>query len=406
MFIRHLKPILLEALADSPVVLINGARQTGKSTLAQSISQAQYLTFDDIDVLSAAKYDPQGFIAGLNETVVLDEIQRVPELFLAIKASVDRQRIPGRFLLTGSANILLLPKLAESLAGRMEIQTLWPLSQAEITNTPHNFIDALFAGQLVHQQFPTVEKMDIAERITRGGYPAAYDRANENRRATWFESYITAILQRDIRDLANIEGLTEFPRLLALLASRSASLLNFAELSRSIGIAQTTLKRYLILLETTFLIRYIPAFSSNLGKRTVKSPKLYLNDTGLMAHLNGSNKERLFREPLLWGSLLETFVQAELIKHLGWSVTPAYLMHYRTQTGIEVDFILENRAGNLIGIEVKASATITAKNLNGLRHFMELTKEKFQLGIVLYTGNRIVPFGEKLFAIPISALWR
>jgi predicted AAA+ superfamily ATPase len=387
------------------VLLINGARQTGKSTLARSLEPGmRYLTLDDPAVLAAAQSDPFGFIDGLKGPVCLDEVQRASGLFLAIKAAVDKDRTPGRFLLTGSANILLLPQIADSLAGRMEILELWPLAQSEIAKAPCSLVDRLFQGGLA-DHYP-YDRQDFIHRLTAGGYPEALARSSERRREAWFDSYLSTLLLRDVRDLAHIEGLTELPRLMQLLAARCAGLLNAAELSRSAGIAQTTLKRYLALLETLFLIRLVPAWSSNLGKRLQKSPKLFLSDHGLLAHLQGLDASALHEAHGLPGSLVEAFVHAELAKHQTWARERTSLMHYRTSTGVEVDFILENRRGELVGIEVKASTTLSSKDFNGLRHLRETTPRQFKRGIVFYTGEQVVPFDEQLLAVPLSLFWQ
>ncbi len=406
---RHITPFLLEALSDTPVVLLNGPRQAGKSTLTQWVAShghpAQYVTLDDATTLAAAKNDPQGFLTRLEGPVVIDEIQRVPELFLAIKAHVDRDRKPGRFLLTGSADVLLLPRLAESLAGRMEILTLWPFSQGEIEKTQEGFIDALFSRSLPRLKKAQVQWPETIQRVLRGGYPEILDRPAESRQAAWFGSYITTILQRDVRDMSHIEGLTTFPRLLALLASRAASLVNFSELSRSSAIPQSTLKRYMTILETTFLVQTLPPWSWNLSKRLVKAPKLVIADTGLMAHLLGLNKERLLQNPILTGHVLENFVVMELKKQLGWNQTKTQLFHFRTQTGQEVDMILEDLSGRIVGIEVKASATVAADDFKGLRLLHESVGKRFLRGIILYAGLESAAFGSELYALPISALW-
>ncbi len=406
---RHIAPLLTEALADTPVVLINGARQSGKSTLAQAQSTGtprQYLTLDDAVVLNAAKSDPAGFIDGLQGAVTLDEVQRVPEIFLAIKAAVDRQRQPGRFLLTGSANVLLLPGIADSLAGRMEVLSLWPLSSAEIADSAGlNRADALFQGDWSGLMVPPCERAALIERLLAGGFPEAVSRTSARRRDAWFDSYVQAILQRDVRELANIEQLTEIPNLLALLATRSGTLLNFAELSRSAAIAQSTLKRYFALLEMLFLVVRVPSWERNAGKRLVKAPKVFLPDSGLLNYLTGSTAESLSAKPGLAGGLVETFVLAELLKHLAFSGARLSLWHYRTQTNIEVDFILENRLGQITGIEVKASATVDAKDFKGLRHLQETEAAIFQRGMVLYAGREVVPFGNNLWAVPLSVWW-
>lgn len=409
MYTRHILPLLNDALADTPVVLLNGARQTGKSTLAQSLSNEQgrrYLTLDDHVTLAAAKGDPAGFIAGFTGPVTLDEVQRAPELFLAIKASVDRDRMPGRFLLTGSANVLLLPDIADSLAGRMEILSLWPLSNAEMAESPDtNLADWLFDGAINALNIAPCDRAQFIEKLLCGGFPEAASRSTHRRRAAWFNSYLQAIMQRDVRDLANIEQLTEIPNLIQLLSSRSSSLLNFAEISRTSGLSQTTLKRYFSLLETLFLVYRLPAWERNLGKRMVKAPKVFLPDSGLLAYLLDLSPERLTSTAGLSGGLVETFVLSELLKHLAFSEKQLTLWHYRTQSNIEVDFILENRQGKLTGIEVKASHSVSSKDFNGLRHLKETETESFQRGIVLYGGRDVVPFSTDLFAVPLSLWW-
>lgn len=408
MFARHLETRLLEALSDTPVVFLQGARQTGKSTLVRELAAgphpARYLTLDDAGVLAAAESDPQGFLAGIEGDVVLDEVQRVPGLFPAIKLSVDRDRRPGRFLLTGSADILLVPDLSESLAGRVELLTLWPLSQGELLGRRERFVDRLFGSGHLDGAEPT-DRADLAARVLAGGYPEAVSRRREERRQAWFGAYVTTILQRDVRDLAAIEGLGDLPRLLALAASRTGSPLNFAELSRASGVPQTTLKRYLVLLETTFLLHRLPPWSPDLGKRLVRSPEHFLVDSGLLAHLQGIDSQRLAADPDLWGKLLESFVVQELSKQIGWSATRASAFHLRTQTGIEVDVVLEDAAGRCAGIEVKAGATLGERDFRGLRFLADQLGERFVRGVLLYTGREAVPFGEKLVALPIAALW-
>ncbi len=409
MFERHLTPAILEALSDSPVVFLNGARQTGKSTLTQGLAAgphpARYLTLDDMAVLSAAKNDPQGFLAGLGGPVVLDEVQRAPELFLPLKAEVDRDRRPGRFLLTGSASALVLPKLSQALVGRMEILTLWPLSQGEVEGVREEFIDALFAPGTVFPAFKPIAREELWTRVVQGGYPEPVSRPRPERRRAWVGSYITTIIERDIRDLANIEGLTQLPRLLNLLAVRSANLMNYAELSRSMGMPQTTLKRYLALLEAAFLARRLPPWSGNLSKRLVKAPKVFLNDTGLAADLLGLDASSLVAGAPLSGPLLETFVMTELCKQSGWSKTRPRMHHFRMETGQEVDFVLEDGQGRCVGIEVKAGSA-GAGDFKGLKALEEALGKKFVRGVVLHAGRETVPFAKNMHALPIGALWR
>lgn len=409
MYPRHLATPLLEALADTPVVLLVGARQVGKTTLVQSLDNVsppdRSVTLDDATVLAAVSADPAGFLDVSSGRIVVDEVQRAPELFPAIKASVDRNRTAGRFLLTGSANVLTLPKLAESLAGRMEILTLWPLAQSEIAEKQTNLTDALFASTFPITGLPSVHRDDLVQRLLAGGYPEPLGRPGEQRRRAWFNAYLTTILQRDVRDLANIEGLTDMPRLMTLLAARTASLLNVADISRSIGIANTTLHRYMALLESIFLVRPLPAWHSNLNLRLVKAPKILLNDTGLISGLLALDAERLAQHDTMLGQALENFVAMELTKHAGWGATRPQLYHFRAHTGQEVDIVLESPDGRVVGIEVKASATAASSDFKGLRTLSDATKDRFVRGILFYSGAQVVPFGSDLYAMPLSFFW-
>ena len=407
---RNLLAPIRTALRDTSVVTLNGARQTGKTTLARQVMtegyRATFRSLDDLDVRGAASRDPAGFISGLDGNVVIDEVQLVPGLFRAIKASVDRDRRPGRFLLTGSANVLMLPGISESLAGRTEILTTWPFSQGELSGRTETFVDAVF-----RERFPPVAETDdlrhdLVRRAVVGGYPEVVARRESSRRTAWFDSYISTIVQRDAREVAGIEGLTELPRLLRLLAARSASVLNVTELSRAMAMPLTTLRRYLGLLEAIFLVRRIPAWSGNLGRRLVHHPKLVMLDAGLLGHLLGIDAARFAADPTLVGPLLETFVAAELGKQLGWSSGGAELFHYRSHSGAEVDLVLERRDGLVVGVEVKASSTVAPEDFRGLREMSAALKSRFRRGVVLHTGQRIVPFAANLHAMPMSALWR
>ena len=408
---RNVEPLILAGLADTPVVLLVGARQTGKSTLVQSPAfqkaKRRFITFDDANNLAAAKADPAGFLNAYPEPLTLDEIQRVPELFLAIKASVDRNRVPGRFLLSGSANVLFLPRVADSLAGRMEVITLWPFSQGEIEGVREGFIDAVFSAKL--PGLKPLEKWDERKEIRRraisGGFPEVLARADAGRRNAWYGSHLTTIMQRDVRDLSRIEDLTVMPRLLSILAARTGALLNAAEISRGSGIAQATLKRYLALLETLFLFLELPAWSINMGKRYVKMPKAFLSDTGLAAHLLHLTDERLDQEPALWGGMLENFAGMELRKQAAWSQEHPQLFHWRTHGQQEVDLVLE-AGGRLVGIEVKAGTTVTMNDFKGLKALADDAGRRWVRGIILYSGSEMLPFGDNLVAMPISALWR
>jgi predicted AAA+ superfamily ATPase len=408
---RHLIDRLLDGLADTPAVLVNGARQTGKSTLVQSAELAgqnrQYLTFDDPGILAAANRDPNGFVAGLNMPVTLDEVQHVPEIFPVIKAAIDRKRQPGQFLLTGSANVMLLPKLSESLAGRMEVLTLWPFSQGEIHKVRESFVDTLFSPKAVGWtgKTATVPRDELLETALAGGYPLAVARQSATRRDAWFQSYVMTMLQRDIRDLANIADVTAVPRLLSVVAARAGGLLNFADLSRSVALPQTTLKRYFALLEGTFLVQLLRPWARNLGKRVIQTPKVYLNDTGLLAYLLGATVDRLKAEGNLAGGVLENFVLMELRKQSTWSTTQPELFYWRTASGQEVDVVLEDRAGRVVGVEVKAAATLSSNDVRGLQALATAAGKHWVRGVVLYAGTEVIPFSANLHGVPISRLW-
>jgi uncharacterized protein len=404
---RNIEKAVHAAMADTPVVLLNGARQTGKTTLARTIAQekgAGYFTFDDSATLSLAMSDPAGFIRNLSGPVVLDEIQRAPALFPAIKLSVDQDRRPGRFLLTGSANVMTLPRLSESLAGRMEIVPLFPFSAGELAGKREGFVNRLFAGTIAKSK-PISPKEDLASRVTRGGYPEAIQRGSDVRRAAWFASYVSTILQRDVRDLARVDALHTLPNLLRLLAARASGLMNLADVGRDAGLPHSTLTRYLALLETVFLVHRLPAWSLSLGKRLVKAPKLHLVDTGLACHLIGADARRLNEDRPLLGRMLETLVVGELRKQLSWTDPRTALHHFRTATGSEVDVVLEKPDGSVAGIEVKASATAAASDFAALQALREQLGKRFKAGIVLYLGDQIVPFGDALVLVPLPHLW-
>lgn len=412
MITRGITSRILAALSDTPVVFLNGPRQAGKTTLVRSLAaggfggsdDVSYMTFDKITTEAGALSDPEGFVSSFSGPAVIDEAQRVPELFRAIKLRVDENRRPGLFLLTGSANVLTVPGITESLAGRMEIVTLHPFSQGEIRGRTEHFVDACFGDAL-----PAIERtnapVDYSALAHAGGYPEAIERTTHERRRGWFDAYVSTILQRDIRDLANIEGLTELPNLLSLVATRSGGLVNYAELSRTSGLAASTLKRYLSLLRMTFLVRELPAWSRNQSKRLVRSPKMYLNDPGLASYLLDSEPGTPGATTRTWGPLLETFVLAELTRQTGWSRSAPRLYHYRTSNGSEVDVVMESSRGEIAGIEVKASASVVSRDFNGLRSLREDVGSQFRRGIVLYSGSDLVYFENDLVAVPLRCLW-
>lgn len=404
---RHIQDSISRAMTDTPVVLLNGARQTGKTTLAKTMADragSQYFTLDDSATLALAAGDPTGFIRNLAGPVVLDEIQKAPELFPAIKLAVDRDRQSGRFLLTGSANVMTLPRLSESLAGRMEIIPLFPFSAGELVGKVEGFLPRLFAGAIAKSK-PSLTINDIQSQLICGGYPEAIRRQSDDRRSAWFASYISTILQRDVRDLARVDALHALPNLLKLLAARASGLLNLADVGRDAGLPHTTLTRYLALLETVFLVHRLPAWSRNLSQRLVKAPKLHLVDSGLACHLLGADVRRLFEDRSLMGRLLESFVVGELRKQISWTDPQMAIYHCRTATGLEVDVVLEKPDGSVAAIEVKASVTVAASDFAPIKALRDQLGQQFRAGVVLYLGDQIIPSGDKLWLVPVSALW-
>lgn len=404
---RHLRHGLHEALQDSPVVLIHGPRQCGKTTLARIVGEEEgydYITFDDEIQRAAARYDPVGFVADLPERVVLDEIQRTPELFTSLKAAVDKRRIPGRFILTGSANVLLLPNLADSLAGRMEILRLHPLSQAECAHMEPHFLRALFTSSIRSGVVGRRLGEDLAHRVAAGGYPAALARSTAKRRSKWYRDYIETLVQRDIRELARISASDALPRLLTLAAGQTACLVNISELAGPFQLSRPTIREYATLLARIFLLEESPAWHGNRTKRLIKTPKLHLCDTGVACALLGMDADALCQEKNIFGRLLETFALQELRRQASCYEEDITYSHFRDKDKVEVDIVLES-AGGLAGIEVKASSTVTADDFHGLRKLQEAAGKKFTAGVLLYDGEAVVGFGSRLQAVPFSYLW-
>jgi hypothetical protein len=405
---RYLKTKLLQSISASPVVLLTGGRQTGKTTLVTEISKEKsfsFITLDNLRYLTAAREDPMGILESYKNPLIIDEVQRAPEIGLPIKQKVDENRHPGMYILTGSSNPLVAPKLNDSLAGRMFILHLWPLAQCEISGTQTSILEMLFAPEWHPGKTFRWSKEEMIQRLIKGGYPTVQNQSLAIQE-DWFGNHIQTLLERDIYDLAQIRRTEELPSLLQLLANRSGSLLNISELSRSTKIPHATLTFYLTLLEAMYLIIRQPAWHKNATKRMTKAPKIYLTDPGIASFLIGADEKRLFSNPNLTGSLLETFVIMEIEKLLSWSSLRLQTFHYRTVSGIEVDLLLETKAGDVVGIEIKSSETIRGDDFKGLRTLKEELGTSFIRGIVLYPGDEVVPFGENLFAVPISALFR
>ncbi len=404
---RFAEPRLAEALGDTPVVLIHGPRQCGKTTLTKVVGDRRgytYFSFDDDVARAAAEADPGGFVAELPERSILDEVQRVPGLFTALKTAVDRDRRPGRYLLTGSANVLLVPKLADSLAGRMEILRLFPLAQSELTGRAPRFIATLFGAGFKTRRFERLGA-NLAERIAAGGYPAALLRATPRRRTAWYRDYVEAMVQRDVRDLARIASLDALPRLMALASSQTARLLNVTELASPFQLSRPTIRDYVTLLQRVFLLEELPPWHSNRLSRLIKTPKLHAGDTGVACALLGLDAAALWRDRATLGQLLETFVYQELRRQASWHEDEIRLHYFRDKDAAEVDIVLERGAREVAGVEVKASATVTAADFRGLRRLAGAAGKRFMGGVVLYDGEASASFGEGLFAVPIRALW-
>lgn len=403
---RHIESRVAEALLDTPVVLLAGPRQAGKTTLVRKLAEQRgmrYLTLDDALTLLSAREDPVGMIRGLDKAVI-DEIQRAPALLLAIKKSVDEDRRPGRFLITGSANLMALPTVADSLAGRMETLSLLPLSQNEIELSSVNWIDRAFSGQL-----PGVDQAvlgsELVERVLRGGYPEAITRATARRRLAWARQYIDAIIQRDVRDVASIEKLDQLPRFLRALAQTAGQMCNYAQLGGQVGLDGKTVARYIAVFEQMYLLQRVEVWARNRLSRVTKTPKLQFIDSGLLAALLDLTPEVVAQDRTRFGHVLETFVYSELLKHSTTADGDYQLMYYRDADKFEVDIVIENASGQMVGVEVKASATVKDSDLRGLKKLASQAGEQFKMGVVLYDGTETLPLGNGIWAAPLSSLW-
>ena len=405
MYPRFVKHRIHEALADTRVVFLCGPRQSGKTTLAQQIAgdDTPFFTLDDSAVLKSASADPVGFVRRLDRAVI-DEVHRAPDLILAIKMAVDADPRPGRFLLTGSANLLALPHLADSLAGRMGIIRLLPLAQAELHASQSSFLEQVFAGEALDSTRPVVGD-DFVKIILAGGYPEALARSESRRLQNWHLDYVEAIVQRDVRDIARIEQLSAMPRLLRVLAEHSGQLVNYSRFGAVLGMNHVTTRRYVDVFENLFMVRTLQPWYTNTLKRLTKSPKLHFLDSGLLATLKDLSLDRLNRERALLGPLLESFVFGELLKLASWSDDCYAFSHFRDKDRNEVDLVIEDRRGRVVGIEVKASATVSKGDFSGLHHLAAACGDRFVLGLVLYDHDRTVPFGDRMAAAPLSTLW-
>jgi predicted AAA+ superfamily ATPase len=393
------------ALRDTPVVMVVGPRQCGKTTLVRNLMAGEraYVTLDDDTVLQGAREDPAAFVRSLDQ-VTIDEVQRAPDLLRAIKQSVDRDRRPGRFLLTGSANVLTLPTVSESLAGRLEVVMLLPLSRAETRGKKAAFLRKAFAGTLVRPPEEVIGD-ELVRAVLTGGYPEMLRRESSRRRQAWARDYVNAIVQRDVRDIADVERLNQMARLLRVLAHHAGQLTNFTQIGGQNNLDDKTTKKYVAILEQLFLVRRVEPWFRNRVKRLVKTPRLHFLDSGLLAAILGVTGERIARDRALFGPLLETFVFSEILKQSTWLDEQCSLSHYRDKDQDEVDIVVENEGGELVGIEVKAAASVNAHDFKGLLKLADATGEALRLGLVLYDGEQTVPFGDRMMAAPMSCMW-
>lgn len=405
LYSRLIAARVAEALTDTPVVLIAGPRQAGKTTLVRQMANQglRYLTLDDELTRLAAKEDPVGMIRSLDRAII-DEIQRAPQLLLAIKKTVDENRRPGRFLLTGSANLLTLPSVADSLAGRMETLTLLPLSQSEMHGTTLNWLDSAFAGVLPKVSTPVVGEA-LIDAVLRGGYPEAVSRATPRRRTAWARQYIDAIIQRDVRDVAGVARLDQLPRFLQALAQVSGQMCNYTQLGGQIGLDHKTAARYVSVFEQMYLLKRVEVWARNRLNRVVKTPKVQFIDSGLLSTLIDLTPAIAAQDRSRFGHVLETFVYGELLKHATSADGDYQLLYYRDHDQFEVDVVVENAGGQLVGVEIKAAASVGTNDLRGLKRLASMAGDQFKLGVILYDGTETLPLGNRIWAAPISSLW-
>jgi predicted AAA+ superfamily ATPase len=406
---RRILPRLEEALGEARVVVLCGARQAGKTTLAQRLAASRrgtYWTLDDIEARAILNRDPRALLEG-PPPVVIDEFQTGGDRLLrAIKMAVDLKPVAGRFLLTGSTRFTTVANLSESLAGRAEIVELWPLTQGEVHGGHDRFVDGLFEPTaLLRRKPPLVTRAEAVRRIVSGGYPSVLARPSRSRQR-WYRSYVRTVTERDVREISGVQSVASVRRLLAVLAARTAQEFNLAHAARDLDLPRTTVAGYLPLLESLYMAQRLPAWSRNLRQRVAHHPKLHLVDTGLAASLVGADAEALVRpgHPAL-GPLLETFVAGEIRRQATWSETEVDLFHFRDHNGPEVDLVLEASDGRVAGIEVKASSTVEGRDFRGLDMLHERLADRFVMGVVLHLGERVLSFGDRRVAMPLSALW-
>jgi len=398
---RTLKPQLEEAMEHFPVVLLTGARQVGKSTLAQQLLD-NYITLDDINVYSAMQADAQTFIETLKKPIAIDEIQKLPELLLPIKLTVDRNRKNGSFLLTGSANIMACKQVTDTLAGRIALLELMPLSCREIAGSSINLLDSLFNADLASFTNKAHSADQIITKVISGGYPEIQRIDSARGRYQWFSAYIQTYIQRDVRDLSDLRQVEKFLKMYRLLASRSGNLLNKADVARDAAINIKTFDNYFELLKLVYQVGLLPAYSTNIDKRLIKASKLFFTDSGLLAHLLNINSEKEFYASPYRGGLFETFIYGELLKAVKYDEKGSRLYYLRTADNQEVDFIIE-RGSDIVALEVKMAGTVHKADFKHLK-MLQTKVNTMRAGYIIYLGDRVLPFGKDLYALPAGYL--
>ncbi len=410
---RQLSAAVEEALKTFPVVYVNGPRQSGKSTLAQHIAEtswpADYVSFDDFNLLRAAEANPESFVRTFANKLVLDEVQMVPRLFRVLKMLVDEARkndpasSSGRYLLTGSANVLALPELSDALVGRMRVLSLYPLSAVEIAAGNGDFLNRLMNGRF-HPHL-NEKTWSVSKMIKHATFPQI-STLGESERRQWLDSYVVTLLQRDVRQIADLSKLSILPNLLAVMAARVGGLVNEADIARSIGQNAVTTNKYRTLLQMVYLTADLKPWFRNISKRLVKSPKSYFIDTSLLCFIQNIDidKAETF-DPQKFGLVFENFVVSELLKQISFSVLPVQIYHFRTSDSKEVDLVIEQSDGKLAGVEIKSRDSVTESDFKGLKELQKHTGDDFACGIVLYRGRQLLPYGAKLWAVPVDEIW-
>lgn len=408
MYTRNIFSTLQRRLKSMPVMLIIGPRQCGKTTLSKTIGHELgmgYISCDNIATLASIQFDPIGFLNNQAKPLIIDEAQRAPEIFLPIKVDVDDHRHPGRYLLTGSANPLLVPNLGDGLTGRMGICNMWPLSQGEIRGVKESFLKIIYGDEVWNSNYPTLSQHEIIEILMKGGFPNVVTAKSSEERREWCNDYLFNALQKDINDLSKIEHFSQMPSLLYGIANRIGSPLNLNSLTDFIKTSEATIRRYIELLKNLFLLYPLPSWSRNIDKKLSKASKIYFSDTALLLQSMDFNEERLVKLPNVLGQVFENFVVMELVKQATWNSEPVKLYHYRTNDQKEVDIVLESPSGKVVGIEIKLSSIVRKDDLKGLISLKEYCGTDFHQGIIFYTGDKVLPFGDSFTALPITALW-